>query len=99
MAKSILVTYLERNKIFTLPRSGDGISLLEEQFRKEFKFDSNVSLEITFQRLHVDEDWGEIYIDLDYDSTLNHKDKLKAVVAPVLTTPKNSSEVSKLIVV
>ena len=88
MAKSILVTYLERNKIFTLPNSSDGLSLLEEKFRKEFKFESNVSLEITFQRLHVDEDWGEIYIDLDGDSTLNHKDKLKAVVAPVLTTKK-----------
>ena len=46
-------------------RSSDGISLLEEQFQKEVKFESNVSLEITFQRLHVDEDWGEIYIDLD----------------------------------
>jgi hypothetical protein len=89
MAKSILVTYLERNKIFTLPHTGDGISFLEEQFRKEFKFDSNVSLEITFQRLHMDVYWGEVYIDLDQDSTLNHKDKLKAVVTPVLTTPKN----------
>lgn len=72
-------------------------SLLEEQFRKEFKFNSNISLEITFQWLHVDEDWGKIYIDLDGDSTLKHKDKLKAVVAPVLTTPKNSSEVSELV--
>ena len=96
--KSILVTYLERNKIFTLlpRRSGDAasdVTILEELFRKEFKFDSNVSLEITFQRLQVDSDWGEIYIDLDDDSTLNHKDKLKAVVTPVLTMPKNSSEV------
>ena len=96
--KSILVTYLERNKIFTLlpRRSDDGasdVTILEELFRKEFKFDSNVTLEITFQRLQVDSDWGEIYIDLDDDSTLNHKDKLKAVVTPVLTTPKNSSEV------
>lgn len=97
MTKTVLVTYLECNKIFTFPSSGDGrsdLTVLEEQFRKEFKFDSNVSLEITFQRLQVDCDWGEIYIDLDHDSTLNHKDKLKAVVTPVLTTSKGSSQVN-----
>ena len=58
MAKSILVTYLERNKVFTLPRSDCGLKLLEEQCRKEFKFDCTI--EVTFQRLEVDSDWGEI---------------------------------------
>ena len=89
--QNLLVTYLERNKVFTFPSSGNGLKLLEEQCRKEFKFES--SLEVTFQRLEVDHDWGEIYIDLDEDSTINHKDRLKAVVTPVLTTPKNFSEV------
>ena len=62
MVKSVLVTYLERNKVFTLPHSGSGLKLLEEQCRKEFKFDS--SLEVTFQCLEVDSEWGKIYIDL-----------------------------------
>ena len=91
MARSVLVTYLERNKVFTFPSSGNGLKLLEEQCRKEFKFDSSV--DVTFQRLEVDDDWGEIYIDLDEDSTLNHKDRVKAVVTPVLRTPKNFSKV------
>ena len=76
--RSVLVTYLERNKVFTFPGSGEGLKLLEEQCRKEFKFDSSV--EVTFQRLEVDDDWGEIYIDLDENSTINHKDRVKVVV-------------------
>ena len=81
LAKSVLVTYLERNKVFHLITS-DGepdLKVLEETFRREFRFESNVALDITFQRL--DADWGE-HIDLDIGSKLNHKDKLKAIVTP-----------------
>lgn len=73
--KSILVTYLDRNKIIQLSSSNvekTDLTMLEERFRKDFKF---VGVEITFQRLQV----GEIYIDLDEDSILYHKDRLKAM--------------------
>ena len=92
MAKSVLVTYLERNKVFHLITS-DGepdLKVLEEMFRREFRFESNVALDITFQRL--DADWGE-YIDLDSGSKLNHKEKLKAIVTPRLTSTSNTTEV------
>ena len=49
--KSVLVTYLERNKVLKIADSNDSsdVKRLEEEFRKEFKFDSNVRLIITFQ--------------------------------------------------
>ena len=71
--------------------------MLEELFIRDFKFDSNCGIEITFQRRQDDPDWGEMFIDLDEDSVLYHKDRLKAVVTPVLTTPKHSSEVGDLL--
>ena len=87
--KSVLVTYLERHKVLKVPNSTESsdMKFLQDEFKKEFKFDSNVRLDITFQRF--DSDWGE-YVDLDEDSTLVHKDKLKAVVTPLLTTPSAS---------
>ena len=55
--KSVLVTYLERNKGLKIPYSNDSpdVKCLEKEFRKEFK--------------------------------LLDKDKLKAVVSPILATP------------
>ena len=68
------------------------LKFLEKEFHKAFKFDSNVNLLIMFQRF--DGEWDE-YVDLDKDCALVHKDKLKAVVSPMLTTPPNEiSEVS-----
>lgn len=81
-----LVTYLERNKI-KIP-----VSSKKSFARKFFKFESNVNLLITFQCF--DGEWDE-YVDLDEDCALAHKDKLKAVVSPMLTTPPNEiSEVN-----
>ena len=93
--KSVLVTYLERNKVLKIPESNESgeLKFLTEEFRKQFKFASNVSLVITFQR--YDNDWGE-YVELDDECTLLHKDKLKAVVTPVLTTPSGSTELSEV---
>lgn len=92
--KSVLVTYLERNKILKIPvssKTGE-LKFLEKEFRNEFKFESNVNLLITFQRF--DGEWDE-YVDLDEDCALAHKDKLKAVVSPMLITPPNEiSEVN-----
>jgi hypothetical protein len=84
MEKSVLVNYLERNKIFTIPALTNlsDIAFLETQFRKEFMFQRNVNIGITFQR--YDSDWGE-YIDAEQDCQLNHKEKLKVVVTPLLS--------------
>ena len=95
--KSVLVTYLERNKILKIPVSSktDELKFLEKEFRNEFKFESNVNLLITFQ--HFDGEWDE-YVDLDEDCALAHKDKLKAVVSPMLITPPNEiSEVNRFL--
>ena len=94
MDRLILVSYLERNKVFHLPSSSSEVAdltSLEEQFRRDFKFGCNVGLDITFQRF--DGEW-EQYIDLEKDTALFHKDRLKAVVTPMLTTPRNTPEVS-----
>ena len=66
-------------------------------------FGSNVNLLVTFQKF--DKDWGE-YINLEIPAVLSDKDKLKAVVTPLLvdSTPVQSSlssvgtEVSILII-
>jgi hypothetical protein len=91
--KSVLVTYLERNKVLKIADSNDSsdVKRLEGEFRKEFKFDSNVRLIITFQR--YDRDWEE-FVDLDDECTLLNKDKLKAVVTPLLATP--TTEISEV---
>ena len=92
--KSVLVNYSERNKVFTIPQSTDiyDLSYLEKGFRKEFKFQANVNLEISFQRF--EKDWDE-YVELDKSCILNHREKLKAVVTPLLTDG-SLSEVSLL---
>ena len=51
------------------------------EFKKVFAFGSNVNILLTFQK--VDQDWSE-YVDLDEDSVLCHKDKIKVVVTHVL---------------
>ncbi len=78
--KSVLVSFQERNKVLKLFEDGD-LKVLEKEFRKAFKLDSEASL-VTFQR--YDTDWGE-YVDLDDECTLQHKDKVKAVVSSVVT--------------
>ena len=63
------------------------LKFLTEEFRREFKFDSNIDLVVTFQRF--DSEWGE-YIDLEADCSVCHKDKLKVIVTPLLVTPATS---------
>ena len=65
------------------------MEFLEKHFRREFKFQANVNLDITFQRF--DKDWDE-YIEVGIGCKLEHKAKLKAVVTPLLT----STEVSEV---
>lgn len=68
-----------------IPDSAESdLKFLTKEFRREFKFDSNVDLVVTFQ--HFDSEWRE-YIDLEADSSVCHKDKLKVIVTPLLVTP------------
>ena len=93
--KTVLVSYCpvtnsERNKIIQIPeecREGD-ITYLKRKCREFFAFGNNVSLEMIFQRF--DSDW-ECYIDLEEDSVVFHKEKLKLVVTPSLNDCTASS--------
>lgn len=84
--KSVLVSYLERNKIIKLPQDcedGD-VGYLKKEFQKHFSFGNQVSIDLTLQR--YDDDWKE-FIDLDAGDTVANKDKLKVVVSSHLHTP------------
>ena len=77
--KTVLVSYLERNKVIRIPESKkeNDIDYLAKEFKKAFAFGRNVNILLTFQKF--DQDWNE-YIDLDDDSVLCNKDNIKAVV-------------------
>ena len=85
--KLVLVSYLENNKVLKIPTNKGSVSdveYLEQAFRPEFSFESTVKLSITFQRF--DEDGNE-FIDLEADTELQQKDKVKAVVSAALVDP------------
>ena len=69
------------------------IAYLEPIFKSLFSFESNVNLCITFQR--YDCDWDE-FVDLETNDLVNDKDKLKAIVSPILGQPTSSVSVSAL---
>ena len=93
--KSVLVNYLERNKVFTILASTDlpDISFLEREFRKEFKFHGNVNIGITFQQFHKA---LEEYVDVDKCCQLDNRKKLKAVVLPLLSDVSQSATQSRI---
>ena len=68
--------------MFEIPSSVDDISYLTLEVLKGFTFDTNVNLEVMFQK--YDEDW-EAYLDVSKDYKVEEKDRLKAVVTPSLT--------------
>ena len=84
MPRTVLISYLDRNKAFSIPDNKDvyDVEYLRGEFIKAFSFHSrNVNIEITFQK--YDGEW-DAYVDLEDDSTVDHRDKLKAVVMPLL---------------
>lgn len=95
MSKSVLVSYLERNKKIEIPDSKSrrlsDVQYIESVFKSVFSFDRNVKLCITLQRF--DTEWNE-FVDLEVGDEINHKDKLKAVVSPLLNTTFEASSVS-----
>ena len=92
-SKSVLVSYLERKRVLKIPdeKTATDVEFLREKFRKEFNLESNVN--IIFQRF--DDEWSE-NIDLDDEAIINNKDKLTAMVVPILNTTKVSVLVDKV---
>lgn len=87
--KKVLVSYIERNIAFEIPSDVElELDFLEKQFRKELKFGNNVNIDVRFQRF--DPEWDD-FVELSKGSTLEHKEKLKAVVSPSLVTPSHTA--------
>ena len=79
--------------MFTIPDGKDetDVQYLESQFRRAFSYHGNVSVSVSFQKF--DADWNE-YVELDENSRIANRDKLKVVVSPRLVTPLSSVQVS-----
>ena len=86
----MLVCYMDRKKVLKVQsdQQMSDVSFLELEFRKEFAFEANVNLVVTFQRF--DPEWNET-VDLDEAAVINNKDKLTALVTPILVTPPVTS--------
>ena len=94
MSKSVLVSYLERNKKFTIPSDKDvsDIQYLRKEFLNAFAFnDRNVNLVVTFQA--YEKDW-DAYVEIEEHDDIPNKSKLMAVVMPVLQESCSTPSVS-----
>ena len=95
--RTVLLSYLENNKKITIPANTakSDLEYLREVFLTSFKFEPNVQLDITIQRF--DKDFDE-FVDLEGDDEVCHKEKLKAVVTPILAqdTPQSSRPCSEV---
>ena len=78
--KCVLVSYGERNKVISIPESkrGNDLNYLSQEFKEVFSFGDNVNLLLTFQKFDND------CLDLEENCSLSNKDKIKAVVIPIL---------------
>ena len=87
--KQVLVSYGDRKKVLRITSNSGltDVEVLTNSFRTEFKFEANVNVVVTFQRF--DPDWDET-VDLESESVINDKNKLIAVVTPLLVTPLSS---------
>ncbi len=86
MSRKVLVSYLDRNKVFSLPDRADmdicDAKYLRREFRAAFSFSyQNVNIEIIFQKYN--KVWDKS-IDIEEDAVLSDMDKLEAVVTPIL---------------
>ena len=72
-SRSILLCYLENKKALKLPpKSGiQDLSYLNNEFLKNFSFESNVKLRVTFQR--YDEMWGEYMSLMKYSTRISSR--------------------------
>ena len=84
MSKTVLLSYMERNKVIKVPEGVRDVAYLDSEFRRSFSFGGNVHVKVVFQKF--DNEWNE-FIDLEDDAVLDKKEKLKVVVTPLLITP------------
>ena len=89
--KNVLLSHSERNKVVKIPQDKElsDIEYLENEFRKCFAYEGNVSIAVSFHRYSPG--WDD-YVELDRDEIVNDKEKLKVVVTPRLVTPASSSK-------
>ena len=87
------MSYGDRKKVFKIDVNSQltDLEFVAAEFRKEFRFESNVKITFTFQRFDPECD----FIDLELGDMLNNKDKLIAVVTPTLVTPAPSAASSQ----
>ena len=90
MAKRVLLSYLERNKIVDIPerKEENDVQYMKNEFLNIFNLIDDVTVDdVFFQKF--DEEW-DAFIDLEDDDELNDKDKVKAVVTHThnLQSPK-----------
>ena len=94
--KSVLVSYQQRNKVIQIPetKQESDIEFLTKEFKRAFALGEAVDI-ITFQMF--DKEWDE-YVDLDDNSPIRDKDKVKVVLtsAVVEETPSTSSASSDI---
>ena len=91
--KSILVSYLDHNKVVDVPmlKEESDVTFIKKEFRKQLSFGNQVSVEVTLQ--WFDQDWDE-YVDLNSDDEVATREKLKVVVTSKLHTPTITEPVS-----
>ena len=85
-----MLSYLDRNKLVKIPENfqGNELAYLEEEFRKNFSYQGNVSICISFHKF--DTEWDD-FIEVERDTAINNKDKLKVIVTSQLVTPAHSA--------
>ena len=83
MAKRVLLSYLERNKIVNIPerKEENDVQYMKNEFLNIFNLIDDVTVDVSFQKF--DNEWGA-FIDLEDGDELNNKDKVKAVVTRTL---------------
>jgi hypothetical protein len=83
-AKEVLVSYNECNKLMKIPPQPEGgseVKFLQAECMKLFKFSSNVSLDVVFQKYNSE--W-DAWVDIDGSYMLEDREKFKMVVQPSL---------------
>ncbi len=79
----VFVSYLDSNKILSIPEK-EGLKFLKEEFVKSFSLERRVkSIKIRFQRFKAN--WND-YVDLEELDDIHHRDKLRAVVTSLTGT-------------
>ena len=86
--KKVLVSYLERNKVMTIPEAtedGD-VKYVTKESRRIFNLDGCENVIIAVQKF--DSEW-EAFVDLEDDDAILNKDRLKVVVIPIPPSESN----------